>query len=275
MQLNRIYIEITNICNLKCSFCSDCMRESYSMTTQQFSQIIDQIKPHCKFIYLHVKGEPLLHPQFSQIMDILEQQEMKVQLVTNGTFIKHWFQLLNYTCLRKISFSLHSIDYQNIHVETYMKPLIEFAQKASQQGYPFCEFRFWTAGNLSEKAQCCFELLKSIHDLVATKKKNSWQWIKHVYIHFDHEFIWPCESQETTQFGTCYGARQMIGILSNGVVVPCCLDDRGEINLGNIFKTPLSTLLTSERYQNIIKGFNQHQLIEPLCQKCNYRKRFD
>lgn len=275
MKLKRVYIEISNVCNLKCAFCSDCNRPLRSLSFSEFQHMVKQIKPICEYVYLHVKGEPLLHPNFLQFMDFLEAEKMKVQLVTNGTFIQRYPTLLQYRCLRKISFSLHSIAYQSLSVMDYMLPLIEFAQMASHQENPYCEFRFWNQNQLDDKSKQCLNLLLQKHPLTETNKKSSYAWMNHVYVHFDHQFEWPSDASLDERFGTCHGAKHMIAILSNGDVVPCCLDDQGQMLLGNLFNESLEKILSSDRYQNIIKGFNQNQLIEPLCQKCSYRKRFD
>ncbi len=275
MKLKRLYIEITNYCNLKCSFCSDSKRELRSLSIDEFKVILNQIKPHCEYVYLHIKGEPMIHPHFKEFLDLLEINHFQVQLVSNGSLLKNHPTLLEYKCIRKVSFSLHSIDFQLMDVNEYMQPLIDFAKSASVQGHPYVEFRFWTSDNLTEKAKQCLSLLTNQQTLIETKKKNSYEWIKNCYVHFDHEFIWPIDSFEDNTNGTCLGSRSMLGILSDGTVVPCCLDDHGSINLGNIFESSFESILQNKRLICMQKGFNQNKLIEPLCQKCNYRKRFD
>nr|WP_266096384.1 SPASM domain-containing protein [Aliarcobacter butzleri] len=65
------------------------------------------------------------------------------------------------------------------------------------------------------------------------------------------------------------------GVLSNGDVVPCCLDKDAIINLGNIEDNSLKNILTSKRVKDIQNGFKKDILVEELCQKCEYRTRFD
>ncbi|MBQ7126749.1 radical SAM protein, partial [bacterium] len=62
------YLEISNICNLSCSFCSDHHRPFRTMTLQEINQALDQIKEVTDYVYLHLKGEPLLHPDFNEIL---------------------------------------------------------------------------------------------------------------------------------------------------------------------------------------------------------------
>nr|WP_269093235.1 SPASM domain-containing protein [Aliarcobacter butzleri] len=65
------------------------------------------------------------------------------------------------------------------------------------------------------------------------------------------------------------------GVLSNGDVVPCCLDKDAIINLGNIEDNSLKNILTSKRVKDIQNGFKKDTLVEELCQKCEYRTRFN
>ena len=129
MNIKRVYIEITNRCNLRCNFCSFHHRELKEMSLGQFEAIIKQIQPYTSYIYLHVQGEPLLHSQFDDILNLCDQYELKVQLVTNGTFLKNYPSLSSHPSLRKLSLSLHSLDFQTCDIHEYMNEVISYCQK--------------------------------------------------------------------------------------------------------------------------------------------------
>ena len=81
------------------------------ISVEDFSKRLDQIKPHTDYIYLHVKGEPLLHPKIGQLLDLSHEKGFKVNITTNGTLInKEREKLLNKPALRQMNFSLHSFD---------------------------------------------------------------------------------------------------------------------------------------------------------------------
>lgn len=84
----KVYIEITSVCNLACSFCPPTARAKGLIKVEQFNKILDEIRPHTKYIYLHVKGEPLLHPRIDQLLDAAHAKGFKVNITTNGTLIK-------------------------------------------------------------------------------------------------------------------------------------------------------------------------------------------
>mgnify|MGYP001451560785 CR=1 FL=1 len=101
MRFKRVYIEITNACNLSCSFCIKNDRPIHSMTIEEFSHIISQVKPYTDYVYLHILGEPLSHPHLLAFLDICKDAKIKVNITTNGEELCH-------PALRQLNVSLHS-----------------------------------------------------------------------------------------------------------------------------------------------------------------------
>ena len=273
--IKRVYLEITNICNLSCSFCIDHNRPYKTMSLEEIKHALPQIKLITDYIYLHVQGEPLLHPQLNDIFDLMDEYEMKVQLVTNGAFLKNHFWLLERKSLRKISFSAHSLDHQKCSVESWIETVFDFMSAASKQKHPYCEIRFWNQNNLSRCSKQAISWITERYSLTETNRKGSWQIMDCCWLHVDNQFEWPDNSGKSLDTGTCHGGIDMIAVLCDGTVVPCCLDARGIIQLGNLFQQPLQEILESDRYQNLIQGFKNHQITEELCRKCTYRHRFN
>ena len=46
----------------------------------------------------------------------------------------------------------------------------------------------------------------------------------------------PMTSTTDTCAGYCHALKDQLAILVDGTIVPCCLDNNGDINLGNIYK---------------------------------------
>lgn len=275
MKLKRIYIEISNVCNLSCSFCAESNRAKRIMSLDEFKTVIQKIKPYCEYVYLHIKGEPLLHPQFNDILTVLNEENMKLQLVSNATFLANYPELIYAKCLRKISFSLHSIPFQKVEPKQYMQPILDFSNQAAKLKKPAVELRFWNRNHLDDKSKECLNMLLTQANLEATNRLGSYKWKQNVYVHFDEEFQWPSQANQNDQIGFCQGTRTMLGILSDGTVVPCCLDDQGTISLGNIFQQSFEEIIQSSRFVKMNEAMKQRRLVEPLCQKCSYRHRFD
>jgi len=285
----KVYIEITNRCNLKCSFCPQGVRIPRIMTPDEFTYILEEIKPYSDYIYLHVKGEPLSHPQLSDFLDIAEKYDIKVNITTNGTLIdKVGDKIIEKTALRQMNFSLHSFDgdLSKIEENNYINNILKFSKKSLDVGKTYISLRLWNfhSGNknkiqmmgnreILKKIEEFFQLDYSIEDKLipgrGLKIKDK------LYLNSDLEFRWPTLSDvEETEDGFCYGLRTQIGILVDGTVIPCCLDGEGVINLGNIYKTNFKNIIEDRRASAIYDGFSGKKAVEELCKKCTFKEKF-
>ena len=108
---NRAYVEITNVCNLACSFCPGTRRPAGYMRPEDFRLLAEKLRGHTAYLYLHVTGEPLLHPQLTEILRICTELDYRVCLTTNGTLLPEQLPLLrDCSALHKVSVSLHSFE---------------------------------------------------------------------------------------------------------------------------------------------------------------------
>ena len=106
-RFKRVYIEITNVCNLSCNFCPKTMRKAHSMDVDSFKKILDQVKPYTDYLYLHLKGEPLLHPNLPEFLDLCAEREFKVNITTNGTLLRKMKdKIIKKPSIRQINISL-------------------------------------------------------------------------------------------------------------------------------------------------------------------------
>lgn len=258
-RFKKFYIEITNVCNLSCSFCPQTKRQPRYMKIEELNQILDQVKPYTDYLYFHVKGEPLLHPEIGTFLDISYEKGFKVNITTNGTLLhKVKDRLLHKLSLRQINISLHSMegnkDYK--HKEQYMEQIQDFIKEAREMTNIIISLRQW---DLDEEKD----------------EKRGIKLDENLYLNQDYRFQWPdLAEKEDDGMGFCYGLRNQIAVLVDGTVVPCCLDGEGVINLGNIYETPFSEIVEGERAQGILEGFSKRYAVEELCRKCGYRRRF-
>ncbi|MEK4484296.1 radical SAM/SPASM domain-containing protein [Psychrobacillus sp. FSL H8-0484] len=284
----KMYIEITSVCNLACSFCPPTSRKANIIKLDAFNNILDQIKDHTKYIYLHVKGEPLLHARIDQLLDAAHAKGFKVNITTNGTLIKkNREKLLGKPALRQINFSLHSFDGHegSENREKYLGDILEFVRD-SREHNTIISYRLW---NLQKEATTelaqrrnreTLEILENEYNLdyKIEEKVQPGKGLKiaqNVYLNQDHEFQWPSlQAPEDDGKGFCHALRSQAAILVDGTVVPCCLDGEGVINLGNINKTPFSEIIESDRANALYDGFTRREAVEEMCRKCGYRQRF-
>lgn len=271
----KIYIEITNNCNLKCSFCSEVKRKRRFMTTEEFENILKKIKDYTDYIYLHIKGEPLLHPNIIEFLRLADKYNLKVNLTTNGTlFSKVAKELSECNSLRKINFSLHSENSLDNYCEEIFKNVELLKDK-------IIIYRLWTLKNnqLDSKSQEIVNKIKKYYNLPQETvdkiyTSNNIKIKSTIYVDKDNEFSWP-EVTTHKSSGYCYALKTQIGILVDGTVVPCCLDSNGVVNLGNIFKESLEEIINSEKYISLKKSFQDRKPCEKLCQSCTFKERLN
>lgn len=288
-RFKKFYIEITNVCNLACSFCPQTKRQPEFMKIENFSKILDEIKPYTDYIYFHVKGEPFVHPEIDKFLDLSYEKGFKVNITTNGTLInKVKDKIIMKPALRQINFSLHSFDGNegSKNKDEYINNILSFAKEAIDNTNIIIALRLWNIdkdNEIKDEKKKNYELLQIIEkefnlNYKIEEKVIAGGGIKisdRIYLNQDYEFQWPdLKEAEDDGKGFCYGLRNQIAILVDGTVVPCCLDGEGVINLGNINKTPFSQILESDRANNILNGFSRREAVEELCRKCGYRKRF-
>lgn len=283
----KIYIEITDVCNLSCSFCPKTTRAPRFMESDELDFILDRIDGLTDYIYFHLMGEPLLHPQLRQMLDIAHKHGKKVIITTNGTLIDSKSDdLLSAQALHKIVFSLHSFEANSseLSMVDYLNSITDFCKKASAKGV-ITNLRLWnestesiTGKNLLNRS--IFDIIgkafdyDSIYQEVSTAKRGI-KLIDNVYIGTANCFEWPdMKREKISQQAFCYGLRDHFAIQCDGTVVPCCLDNNGEIALGNIFTQNIEDILNSKRAENIYDGFSSRHATEELCSRCEFVTRF-
>lgn len=276
----KIYIEITNICNLNCKFCPETSRKKQSMSLEKFEEIIKKIQHHTKLVALHVKGEPLLHNQLKEILEILEKYNLKANITTNGTLIKEKLQVLkNSKAVRQINFSIHSIT-QNEKLDIqYLKEIFRSVEELEEK---IISYRLWNMQNVKENEinNCIIKETENyykIHDLKSKLIQNNSLKIRdNLFINQDIEFIWPnINNKQIIQNGRCLALKEQIAILVDGTVVPCCLDNNGDIPLGNIFEKTLEEILDKPQCISIKKNFENKIITCNLCKTCGFLQRLE
>lgn len=288
-KFKRVYIEITNVCNLSCSFCPKTTRISKFMNKEEFEVILDKIKPSTEYIYFHLMGEPLLNPNFEEFLDLSYSKGFKVNLTTNGTLLtKSKDIIFKAKSLRQINISLHSFE-ANEGIDDFYKyfnNLLSFIDEVNKNTNIICAMRLWNLDNCKEKGK------NSLNEVIINLIKEKFNYEedikeklfldkriklkKNLYLNGAEKFDWPdIKIESLGDNGFCHGLRDHLGILSNGTVVPCCLDNDGGMPLGNIFEEEFEDIINGERAVAIYKGFSKRKKVEELCKRCGYSQAFN
>jgi len=288
MKFYRVYIELTNVCGLRCSFCPTKNLANSTMELEFFESVVKQSKAFTNEIACHVVGDPLTLSNLSEYLDIVHKYKMKALLTTSGYFMKrHSNETLFHPAVKQINISLNAFNKNDTSItfEQYMQPILELChEKVRQERELFVNLRMWNLDEImSEKAFNLelFELLSASFDVelklegLNPKEKKSIRLDSKVLLHFDNYFEWPSLENKNYGHGTCQGLSSHIGVLATGEVVPCCLDNDAVMKLGSLKEETLYEIVHGKRATDMISGFKVGHCSEEMCQKCSYKSRFN
>lgn len=245
------------------------------MSFEEFDAVTEQLKGITEYIYFHIMGEPLCHPDLIPFINLASEKGFKPCITTNGSLLEKRGEELLSSRIYKISISLHSFeDGSKEEYESYINTCLSFADQSSKKGI-LTVLRLWNSG---------FDGGRNEDILIKAKAMLSGEWKKgsrgfrirnRLHLEYGERFSWPdINEEEGSENVFCYALKDQFGILSDGTVVPCCLDSDGKINLGNAFRENLRDILSSEKASLIREGFKNRRATESLCRRCGYAKRF-
>jgi radical SAM protein with 4Fe4S-binding SPASM domain len=296
-QFDRVNVEIINSCNLQCSFCPAGDGPKSVMSPAQFFGIAKSLRGKTKEIVLHLLGEPLSHPDLAGILSAGADAGIPINVVTNGLLLQgERAEHLLRPIVRQVSISLQSFadNFKDQSPEAYVKRVKGFADLAlDDRPDLYLNLRFWDISSMEDSrapneavagpaALMMREALARAFEFdwatvrIDLKRKKNHRLRARQYLHFDSRFVWPSLQNEILQSqGFCHGLTGHFGIHANGTVVPCCLDHKADISLGNVFERPIDEILSSARAKAIREGFARRALVEDLCKRCGFISRFN
>ena len=284
--IDRCYIEITNTCNLDCHFCPKHQRARRQLSAEEFDLLTDKVRGKVCFLYFHLMGEPLLHPLLPQFITMAREKGFKTVLTSNGTLLHRAMNLLDTqkdknlldtqtdknlldALPHKVQLSLHSHE-SNARGElsSYMEEVMLFATQAAAKGTCIV-LRLWNQGGMDKENEQVMDYIAQYVPRPWKERPDGFRLCNNLYLEFDRKFEWPsAEASSAKREVFCKALIKQIGILSDGSLVPCCLDHNGDVILGNLFTQSLEEILSSPRAQAMIEGFQHHTATEALCQNC-------
>lgn len=288
-KFSRVYIEISNICNLQCDFCPEVERTKKIMPLELFLKIIEQVHTLTDEVTFHLMGEPMTHPDFAEFLKVCLDFNLPVNLTTNGTLLKYpeKAELLLSPIIRQVNFSLQSFtsNFPQKNLVAYLNPIFQFTKKAFERRPDlYINYRLWNMGSHEDTAFANRHFLKPIQDEynytmsapvdVAFRKSRKIN--GRLYLHFDSRFEWPSlKAPVSSEKGFCYGLKSHFAIHADGTVVPCCLDKEAKINLGELSAVTILEAINSRRALDMRSGFDNFTVREELCKRCTFIRRFD
>ncbi len=266
----RAFIEITNSCNLACGFCASSSRPGSFMPLEVFEPAAAQAGELASVIFLHLLGEPLMHPRFPEILGACSRLGLKVNLVTNGVLLdKFGDGIFKEKALGQVSVSLHAL--AGLPPQLRAQTLLRLTDFALRKPHGLI-VSFRLRGNpgdpfIKETKAAILESLtlegsyEQARDGLKLREK--------VYLNFGGIFDWP-GGAGGKQKKSCLGLRHHFGILCDGRVVPCCADFDGALALGNIKEEPLAAILNSPRALALRASIAGKTAMPGYCASCGF-----
>ena len=273
-RFRKIYLEISNLCNLNCTFCPKTRRKPHRMTEAEFQFLLPRLRPWTDYLSFHLMGEPLCHPHLERFLDLAK--DFKVILTTNGTLLPLQQEtLLAAPALHKVNISLHAFEANDLSMpfEDYLKGCFAFGKAA--EGKRLVVYRLWNHGGAEARNREILDTMKTFFPEPWQETRKGIRIGDRIFLEYGDKFDWPdLAAPEGSDRVFCYGLRDQLGVLCDGTVVPCCLDHEGDIPLGNLHTQSMEEILDSPRAKAIYQGFQTGKAPEELCRKCGYARRF-
>ncbi|WP_025450563.1 radical SAM/SPASM domain-containing protein [Helicobacter pylori] len=274
----KIYIELSDICGLQCGFCPNPKNIRGVMPLELFEKVCKEAAPLTPIITLHVLGDPCKLKNLNHYLNAAKRFSLKVDLVTSGAYLRD-FETLLQDAIYQISISLDAgLDNHNkLNQHRYIQKILEFCRyKFEKNSEVFLNLRIQDS-TLDKHQNLIKPFLESFEcvSLETLKSQGRARLFKKSFLNIQKTFKWPdlnapnpLNQESKTPY--CYGLIKQIAILSNGVVVPCCMDTQAYINLGNLNHTPLKDILNSQKAMAIKTHFLKGEALELLCKNCSY-----
>ncbi len=267
--IKRCSLEITNACNLRCSFCTLNKGHSF-LDIKEIGRLLPMIRDVTPYLYLHILGEPLLHPQFEEILSRTDELGFRVQLVTNGTLLAEYPHLADHSSLRKLSVSLHSL--QEIDAPESVFKAVERLLTEDRQC--IVELRFYDEKHRKGPVRAFYERLMEQYSPVMDSS-GTLRLFEKTYLREEELFRWPDVSDPVVSKRGLCRATEMIAVNVHEDVTVCCLDPYARNKIGNLKEKDLREILDSEEYHELMESLRGNRELSDLCSRCTYRERFE
>ena len=285
MKFEKIYIELSDICGLNCGFCPSVKGVRGAMSVEKFVIIAKKVAGVGRIYTFHLLGDPLVLPNLKDFIKLANAHKMPLELTTSGFYMseKNAQLLLESENIRQINLSLMAfLAQKKLNLNEYFAPILRFLRlHLAQNSQSFVNLRLWNLGadfTPPFENNAIYSLLEREFNTKIQKNAPKNRLENRIILHQSELFCWAGTSEKNAPKvpcvkGSCHALRKQIGILSDGTVVPCCMDTSGVMGLGNLFTQELSEILASKRAVAMKKGFEMGEFTEKLCQQCEFGRK--
>lgn len=280
------FIELTNICNLKCVMCPQSLENSKDwrkgyMTMSLYNDILHQIKDFSPIapLTLHIGGESLLHPQFTEMVALATSHGFNCSVSTNGTLLtqERIVSIIDSGLgFITIDFSANKKKYEEIRKgakweKTYnnLLNLLEYKKKTNHQiKITIKDISLDRVYNKENRVQS-LRKLKLLFSNLPVNVFEPYQ-IHNWSGTFAEKHQAPVWYRNTKTYVSCSHPWFAFNILWDGKVVPCCRDIERKYVVGDVNQDSISNIWNSKKLMNLRRLLvsGAYNKVE-LCRNCD------
>lgn len=269
-----LFLESTNHCNLKCSMCPfpKMKREKGFIDWNILEEVIEESKGRSRHCFFMGFGEPLLHPELSEMVSYIEGSGIPVSISTNSVLLdEDMVNKLFDAGLTRLLLPLSSLTksvYESLRVgarfETVRRNInrcIRIRRKRNDVKTRIVMIPIAMKETIDE-----FEKIKAKYDpLLAgfggVELKGYCTYSGAV----DERAIPNFESPP----GFCTMTNYAISIYWNGVVVICCNDYDGFTLVGSVVENSIEKIWNNSQYENYRRSIKERDFSDnSFCGRC-------
>lgn len=208
------HIELTNVCDLRCSYCSltTSQRPKGFMSEETFRKVVEHasLSSPLNLVLMHHFGEPLLHPRLERFVAIAAEAHLNPGFSTNGqTLTVERFEDLVRHGLRWMCITFHEPEgeaaYHALRELAERRGVLLWGRRLTEAVEPY-DLNAIVAYGIEH------QVLHTFAGTVGEEQPRPPGWTP------------PCDFLE----------RNFVCVLHDGRVVPCAMDERGEVVLGTV-----------------------------------------
>ncbi len=275
----RLWIEPTNVCNLRCVMCPNSSIPSIKrgfMDLELFKKIVDEVAGFATNVNLHHRGESLMHPDIIEMIAYTKSKGIESRLHTNANLMdRDMSEAILEAGLDMISFSFDGYDketYESIRIRgnfektvSNILTFLELKEKMRKNTYTIfetIEFETPDEEQLAKRREFRRQFEGLPLDKFVVKKPHNWAGrmeIKGMSL-----------EKQKRKFSPCTLIWYSQTIFWDGTVVPCPQDFFGEYPVGDVNNSTLSEIWNGERIVELRKKMNirDYKTVNP-CVDCD------
>lgn len=283
-------IEPTTSCNLRCPECPTGMqslsRNKGNMDIEIFRKVIDKLSPDLIYLTLYFQGEPMLNPQFHEMVRIARKQHIFVATSTNGHFLddNNVNEIIK-SGLNHLIISLDGLDqetYEKYRVKGSLQKVTEGvkrlvdAKKKAKSASPFIELQFIVMRHNQHQMQQMREFARQ-----SRVDKLSFKTAQVYNLNIENTIIPTLKDQSRYRKSSdgswvqakkirnrCHRIWSSIVITWDGRVVPCCYDKNADHQTGNLLEESVSSIWKNQLYSGFRRQVLKNRSEIEICRNC-------